>query len=267
MNKAALASVGAFLVFSAAPAPAGETADGAPKTTITGEKMNILSKGDVIEFSGDVKMVRGEDVLTADRVRMDEKTGLARAWGRVHLTRRQSEEGLLWEAWADAALYDSRASSGTLWGTRDAARLMRSPLKPGPGAPAPFALAADRVTLYQEAVAPSTAAWNFAHAVGRVHVNYEDDGPPRRVTDVWAGRMFYDGSLEKVRFTGGYPSRRHKLKKEWRFLKKYKTPLARQREDAETRFLTGRLLRYHTDERRLVAEGDVKATVQRPPAK
>ncbi len=105
----ALFLLGFAAALSAAPAEK-------PKTFIQGRRMDVLKKGEAVEFTGGVTMTRGLDFMSADRMVNREKEGLTRAWGHVYLRRRDPDRGMFWESWGDEGLYDSNASSGTLWG-------------------------------------------------------------------------------------------------------------------------------------------------------
>src|SRR5262245_36469236 len=87
----------------------------APKTVITGSQMNLLNKGDAVEFVGGVKVVRGNDSLSANKVLSEEKKGMVHAWGDVYLRRDIPDENVRWEAWAQEGAYNTDASSATLW--------------------------------------------------------------------------------------------------------------------------------------------------------
>lgn len=86
------------------------------KTVIKGARMDVLKKGEMTEFTGGVTLTRGNDFMSADRMVNHEKDGVTQAWGRVYLRRKDPIRGALWETWSDRAVYDSNASSGTLWG-------------------------------------------------------------------------------------------------------------------------------------------------------
>jgi lipopolysaccharide export system protein LptA len=92
--------------------------------------MKLLNKGEVVEFVGQVRLTRGPNFLSADRMMSQEKEGTTRAWGNVYMRRDISLENFRWEAWAEEALYETSPSSSsvTLWGRQEPARARRSPL-------------------------------------------------------------------------------------------------------------------------------------------
>jgi hypothetical protein len=54
--------------------------------------------------------------MSADRMVNREKEGVTEARGDVYLRRTDPSRGVLWEAWGDKGIYDSKASSGTIVG-------------------------------------------------------------------------------------------------------------------------------------------------------
>lgn len=242
---------------------AGDKGANAPpvKTVITGARMNLIQKGAAVEFTGGVTMQRGPDLLKADRMVSDEKNGLTQAWGRVYLRRDDPAAGARWEAWSEEAQYAKNLSSGTLWGKKEPARVLRKPLS---GEGEQLEMRGYRITFYEAApVAPSTSPAQVVEAEKRVYVRMEEEpekeGPPSaRVTEIWAGRCEYDGRLSSTTFTGGYgdPAPESAIAgRDPAF------PLARQREDGDVRELTGESVTYMLDERRLLAEGNVRAVI------
>jgi len=181
------------------------------KTLISGRQMNLLNKGDAVEFVGGVKLVRGNDFLSAERMVSEEKKGLTHAWGDVYMSRRSTETGVVMEAWADEAEYDSNSSSGTLWGHERVARTRRTPPPRGAGDKIrALVMEGDRIIVYP-ATAPvsdnvddaTPASRNMAEAHGRVYVYYEEESTVTKKTFVWAGHAFFNGPAAAVKFWGG----------------------------------------------------------------
>jgi lipopolysaccharide export system protein LptA len=232
-----------------------------PKTLITGERMSLIGKGEAVEFVGGVKLRRGNDFLSAHRMVSEEKKGLTRAYGRVYLRRDLPEEGVRWEAWADEAVYDSKASSGTLWGNKKTVRMKRTPLT---GAdPVLMEVTSDRATLFEsttafpaaghlsggpeEAAPPSPGPFTYAESEGRVHLVYREPQP--RETQVWASRAFYNGALGRVQFWGGYSGSGF--------------PRALQTEAQDIRRLAGETMIYFVEDQRLQVQNNVQAVLER----
>ncbi|HOW28796.1 MAG TPA: LptA/OstA family protein [Elusimicrobiota bacterium] len=254
------------------PASSTET----PKTVITGGRMNILEKGDAVEFSQGVQMTRGRDYMTADRVVYEEKQGRVRAWRgddeskRVYLRRDVQEENLRWEAWADEAVYDTAIGSGTLIGRTQLVKVRRTFLKPAPGAGV-FEMESQTLMFLQKStvaaasaplpVAVSTAIGpGSVRASGSVFVKFLDTVPEPRDTRVWAKDAAYDDLRGAIRFTGTYDEFPMKDPPP----KKRKDVGARARQVTATakRDLSGKSITYHIRDQRLIVEKNVKAKTE-----
>ncbi|MGQ0644599.1 MAG: LptA/OstA family protein [Elusimicrobiota bacterium] len=242
-----------LLLLPARQAGAREEATAPPKTVITGARMTLLRKGEAVEFSGGVKLKRGSDFLSADRMVSEEKTGLIEAYGRVYLKRDSPEEGLRWEGWGDKGAYETKASSGTLRGGKKPARLKRTPLA-GRRSPAvsdgsseaELEIQAESLGFFQAASTPAvTSAW----AEGNVEVVSREKSPAARETRVWASHAFFDGPAGSVRFWNGGPE---------------PLPRALQTQDGAVRDLTGRVITYFAREERLVVEERARAVLYSP---
>jgi lipopolysaccharide export system protein LptA len=92
---------------SAAEDLAVERSTESPKTVITSRSARVLGKGQSVEFTGNVKLTRGNDFMSADRLVTEDNNRLARAWGKVFFRRDGAEEPVRWEAWGDRAVYDT----------------------------------------------------------------------------------------------------------------------------------------------------------------
>jgi lipopolysaccharide export system protein LptA len=248
------AVIGGSLLMGPAPTILGrENAPeaSAPKTVITGGRMNLLRKGDAVEFVGGVTLVRGKDRLAAERMVSEEKRGLVKAWGDVRLRRDMPAEGVRWEAWADEGAYDTRASSGTLRGKKRAVRVKRSPLVARSTEPVVY-LEAERMTFFQakSPAAPGEASPDQAASVEaweRVYLRYDETVPEARRTEVWADRASYDGVTGELRFWNGAAAA--------------KFPRARQEQGGQAREVSGKVISFFAREERLSVEQNVQAVV------
>jgi hypothetical protein len=278
--KPAAFYIGLLAVACLSAAPAAEE-PGKEKTVITGERMNLLQKGAAVEFTGGVTLTRGKDLLKADRMVSDEKNGFTQAWGRVYLRRDDAAAGARWEAWSDEAQYAKNLSSGTLWGKKEPARVVRKPLS---GEGETLEMRAFRITFHEAPsrptnrdgalaapprptnrdgalAAPPDSPAQVMEAEKRVYVRLtqeETAEAPARTTEIWAGRGDYDGRTSSAAFRGAYGERVPESAIEGR---DESLPLARQREAGETRELTGETISYVLDDRRLIAEGRVRAAL------
>lgn len=73
-----------FFVFSSGSSAAASEKE--PKTIITGDQMEIASKGQMIVFTGNAKVTRGKNVLIADRIVQDKKINRVDAFGNIDFT-------------------------------------------------------------------------------------------------------------------------------------------------------------------------------------
>jgi hypothetical protein len=235
---------------------AGETL----KTLIKGARMDVIKKGEAVEFKGGVTLTRGRDFLSADRMINREGQGLTQAWGHVYLRRLDPTGTLVWEAWGDEALYDANASSGTLWGRGGACRAKRSSLTGGP-ATAPLFLESDKLTFFELAEKPAAATQ--ARATGRVYVDYTEPAAGGRRTRVWSDRADYDGAGRKIRFEDPYPAGgpRASDRPPWPEGAKPRVRVWQQ-EGASGRDIAGDSVVFFESDSRVVVEGNVMAYLE-----
>ncbi|MFH0948242.1 MAG: LptA/OstA family protein [Elusimicrobiota bacterium] len=78
--------------------------------TITGNKMNILQKGDILEFIGNVKLVQQNLTIIADEMKSNEKTGMVLGNGNIMVHYSSGTENTL--AWCDVAEYNKNSGAG-----------------------------------------------------------------------------------------------------------------------------------------------------------
>ncbi len=238
-----------------------------PKTVITGKRMNLIDKGKAVEFVGGVKLRRGSDFLSADRMVSDEKRGVTRAWGRVYLRRDLPEEGVLWEAWGERAVYDSHEQSGTLWGKpKKPARVTRkvrsqnkkNKPKTKDEKEGNLKMEADKLVLL---TSTDSQKGNVSQldCAGRVFVRFEEEGlPHKRETRVWSNRLFYDGLKDCIRFWEVYPSKGLVPVDVF----DVEQPVAVQSEENELRHLTGETIVCFVEDQRLTAEENVTVVIE-----
>ncbi len=269
---------GLLFAASAVLAPRdGRSEDGrpAPKTIITGSRMNLLNKGDAVEFVGGVKVVRGNDSLSADRVLSEEKKGLVHAWGNVYLRRNVPEENIKLEAWSQEAAYNTDTSSATLRNKGSQAKLRRSDLSSDGerlSKTSYLEMKAVRMTFFESTdprpsavmgyplvstapVAASTSTFGAMEAQGDVYVFSQEvsTSAPTKKTEIWATESFFEGRGRRAVFwnkDGGSAA--------------FPFPRARQEEDDAVRNLKGETLIYHMDDQRLVVQGRVSAEMWTP---
>ncbi|MDH5173967.1 MAG: hypothetical protein OEW43_01770 [Elusimicrobiota bacterium] len=88
-----------------------------PKQTvnITGERMEVLKKGEITRFLGNVKLVRHRDIITSDIMERYEKKNYVVGKGNVHLTA-YPEESIRMEAFSDRLTYNIDGKKSVLTG-------------------------------------------------------------------------------------------------------------------------------------------------------
>ncbi|MGA2089994.1 MAG: LptA/OstA family protein [Endomicrobiales bacterium] len=84
-----------------------------PKTIITGDQMEIESQGQMVIFTGNAKVVRGKNVLIADRIVQDKKINRVDAFGNVDFKTFTQQHEPVWGV-AQKAWYSPAAGTGEL---------------------------------------------------------------------------------------------------------------------------------------------------------
>ncbi|MCX5782481.1 MAG: hypothetical protein NT145_07245, partial [Elusimicrobia bacterium] len=84
------------------------------KTTVTGNEMKIVDGGDKIIYSGNSKVVRGENVLKADKIVRNAKNNVVEASGNVKFLTFNSEKEKI-SGKSENAKYNIKSGKGQLW--------------------------------------------------------------------------------------------------------------------------------------------------------
>ena len=84
--------------------------------TITGDKMKILQKGDILEFIGNVKFVQRKQnlTITADEMKSNEKTGVVLGKGNICIYYSSGTDTMY--GWGDNAEYNKNSGKGVFTG-------------------------------------------------------------------------------------------------------------------------------------------------------
>jgi len=95
-----------------------------PKETvnITGQRMEVLEKGEITRFLGNVKLFKGKDIITSDIMEHYEKKGRVIGKGNVHVTT-HPEESITLEAFSDQLTYDINRKKSILTGSPQLIRI------------------------------------------------------------------------------------------------------------------------------------------------
>lgn len=83
---------------------------------ITGERMEVLGRGEINRFLGNVRLVREKDVITSDIMEHYEKKNYVIGKGNVHLTA-YPEESIRLEAFSDRLTYNVDSKNSILTGS------------------------------------------------------------------------------------------------------------------------------------------------------
>lgn len=89
---------------------------------ITGERMEVLRRGEITRFLGNVKLVRKKDVITSDIMEHYEKKNYIVGKGNVHLIA-YPEESIKLEAFSDRLTYNVDSKKSTLTGNPELIRI------------------------------------------------------------------------------------------------------------------------------------------------
>ena len=92
--------------------------------TITGDKMNILQKGDILEFIGNVKLVQQNLTISCDKMKSNEKTGMVEGYGNITVHYSSGTENTY--AWGDTAEYNKNSGSGIFTGNIKVKKILQN---------------------------------------------------------------------------------------------------------------------------------------------
>lgn len=238
------------------------------KTVITSKSARVLRKGDSVEFTGDVQLTRGHDFMSADRLVTEDNNNVARAWGKVFFRRDGPGEPICWEAWGDRSVYNSAASSGTLWGESQPAHARRTPREENdlPGGVVDMFASEITLTRVEKSSGTSDLSAGIVKGRGGVYLKSMGGASPVRVTELWADRSDFDGPSDRFRLEGAFAAT-------GAFVSQSTftglppeggappRPFGRQTQGRDVRELSGEVIDLHPSERRLVVQRSVQAHV------
>jgi lipopolysaccharide transport protein LptA len=97
-----------------------------PKQTvnITGERMEVLGRREITRFLGNVRLVKGKDLVTSDIMEHSKKKNYIIGKGNVHLTA-YPEGSIRLEAFSDQLTYDVDKKKSILTGNHSSSEFMR----------------------------------------------------------------------------------------------------------------------------------------------
>ncbi|PIU82918.1 MAG: hypothetical protein COS68_06855 [Elusimicrobia bacterium CG06_land_8_20_14_3_00_38_11] len=149
--------------------------------TITGDKMKMLQKGDILEFIGNVKLVQQNLTITADKMKSNEKTGMVEGYG--HITVKYSSGTENRYAWGDTAEYNKNSGSGIFTGNVKIKRILGD--------------TTDSIDLTCEELEVFEFGDRY-HAIKNVRISQE-------YTVATSSEAFYDNETKEIFLTGGPP--------------------------------------------------------------
>lgn len=205
-------------------------AAGAEDTTITGDRMELVDKGNQVIFSGGVHLVRGPDDMRATEMRTNKTRDKITAKGKVRLVRKASSTET-WKGFGDVGHYETDTGTGYLLGTRKQARLIRDAVTES-SATQSMDIIADRIDFSREP--------QRAYARGKVY-GKTIDPKSGETYEFYAAEAEYRGSERRVILLG------------------LPRPVILQTGLRKVRRVTGDRIIYYIDERRLISEGSAQA--------
>ena len=158
-----------YTVFSGEPA------------TITGDKMKILQKGDILEFIGNVKLVQQNLTISCDKMKSNEKTGMVEGYGNITVKYSSGTENTY--AWGDTAEYNKNSGSGIFTGNIKVKRILRDTTNS-------LDLTCDKLEVFD--------AGNRFHAIKNVRIT-------QPYTVATSDEAFYDQKTKEILLLGGPP--------------------------------------------------------------
>jgi len=151
-------------------------------TTITGDRMKILSKGDVMEFIGNVRFTQRNMEIIADEMKSNDKNGEITGKGNINII--YSSGTIRAHGWADNAEYNKNTGSGIFYGNVKMKRLLT-----------------DNTTNVINMTCDKLEMSDFGdkfHAVKNVRIFQED-------AEMLSDEAFYDQNSDEITLLGGPP--------------------------------------------------------------
>ncbi|OGS45963.1 MAG: hypothetical protein A2539_06515 [Elusimicrobia bacterium RIFOXYD2_FULL_34_15] len=158
------------------------SADKNEPTTITGDKMKILSKGDIMEFLGNVKFKQKNLEIIADEMKSNDKNGEITGKGNINIHYSSGMTNI--NGWADEAQYSKNSGSGIFFGNVKMKRFLTNNTT-------------DVVNMTCEKLEISDFGEKF-HAIKDVKIFQEG-------TEMLSDEAFYDKKTDELLLLGGPP--------------------------------------------------------------
>ena len=162
------------------------TAFSGEPATITGDKMKMLQKGDILEFIGNVKLVQRNLTITADKMKSNEKTGMVEGYGNITVKYSSGTENTY--AWGDTAEYNKNSGFGIFTGN---VKIKRTVSQNNMGTD----------TNVIDLTCEELEVFEFGdryHAIKNIQINQE-------YTVATSDEAFYDHKTKEILLTGGPP--------------------------------------------------------------
>ncbi|MFH1540868.1 MAG: LptA/OstA family protein [Elusimicrobiota bacterium] len=164
-------------------------------TTITGDKMRILQKGDILEFLGNVKLVQQNLTICADEMKSNEKTGIVEGCGNITIHYSSGTENTF--AWCDVAEYDKNNGVGIFTGNVKVKKTLHRPSVKKKSELSKSLINTDDIDLTCEKLKIFESGNSF-HAIKNVKIIQ----PQMQTT---SNEAFYDTKTKEIFLTGGHP--------------------------------------------------------------
>jgi len=150
---------------------------------ITGERMEVLRRGEITRFLGNVKLVKGKDVITSDIMEHYEKKNYVVGKGNVHIMA-FPEESVKLEAFSDKLTYNVNSEKSILTGNPELIRIDEE------NPESRFKMEAEIIELFGKE--------KTIHAEGDARVETSEMAATAKLLD-------YDYETKKIILSGGSP--------------------------------------------------------------
>ncbi len=210
----------------------------AVQTTIKGEKMTLLDKGESVQFSDGVQLDRGTDRLIAARMVTNKAREKIKAFGNVKLFRKL-DNGEEWRGFGAEGFYDTKTGVGFLLGKAKQAHIVYVQVL--------SSTATRQIDIFAEKF-DFFKINDMGIASGRVYGKTVDP-ETGDLYEFWAEKAVYEREKGTIVLTGE------------------PQPLVTQKIGKETKKVQGDVVTYSLNEKKFISEGRSRAVFMGDPDK
>jgi len=200
------------------------------ETTIKGGSMELIQNGEWVHFKGGVELERDHDRLVAQEMKTTKERDQITAWGKVRLFRKMTESETL-QGFGHKGFYSTKKGSGYLLGARERAEIHYQQILPQKVVRDLYVFA-NQIDFVEE----KTRAVAKGNVYGKTR-----DPETKEFYEFWADKADYFGDEKKIILTGETK------------------PIIQQTLGADRKEITGEVLTYFMDSRKIVAERKAEA--------